>query len=172
MLTPAGLIGRLLERLRAEDPEHDALRRAARAAVTVPVAAAVARTVAPGTEAPLYTLLGAFWLMVMVDFPGNRQNRAVGYLGLGLNGIILLALGTLVAPIPWLATTLMFVIGVAVTLAGVVSETVSAGQRATLLFVARVHTGRAHRRAPAGLVDRAGDLRSGRALFHSATPPR
>jgi len=32
MLTPAGLIGRVLERLRAEDPEHDALRRAARAA--------------------------------------------------------------------------------------------------------------------------------------------
>ena len=134
MLAPAALIGRVLEQLRAEDPEHDALRRAARAAVTVPVAAAIARTVAPGTEAPLYTLLGAFWLMVMVDFPGNRQNRAVGYLGLGLNGIILMALGTLVAPIPWLATTLMFVIGVAVTLAGVVSETVSAGQRATLLL--------------------------------------
>jgi hypothetical protein len=31
----------------------------------------------------LYPLLGAFWLMVVVDFPGNRQNRAVGYLGLG-----------------------------------------------------------------------------------------
>src|ERR1700686_1069569 len=108
MLTPAGLIGRVLERLRAEDPENDALRRAARAAVTVPVAAAVARAVAPGPEAPLYALLGAFWLMVVVDFPGNRQNRAVGYLGLGLNGIILLALGTLVAPVPWLATTLMF----------------------------------------------------------------
>jgi Fusaric acid resistance protein-like len=134
MLTPAGLIGRAVERLRAQDPELDALRRAARAAVTVPVAAAVARTVAPGTEVPLYALLGAFWLMVVVDFPGNRQNRAVGYLGLGLNGVILLALGTLVAPIPWLATTLMFVIGVAVTLAGVVSETVSAGQRATLLL--------------------------------------
>jgi hypothetical protein len=124
----------MLERLRAQDPEHDALRRAARAAITVPVAAALTRVVAPGTEAPLYTLLGAFWLMVMVDFPGNRQTRAVGYLGLGLNGIILLTLGTRVAPIPWLAVTLMFVLGVAVTLAGVVSETVSAGQRATLLF--------------------------------------
>jgi Fusaric acid resistance protein-like len=133
MLTPAGLIGRVLERLRAQDPENDALRRAARAAITVPVAAAIARTVAPGTEAPLYTLLGALWLMVMVDFPGNRQARAVGYLGLGLNGTILLALGTLVAPIPWLAVTLMLVLGVAVTLAGVVSETVSAGQRVTLM---------------------------------------
>jgi hypothetical protein len=119
--------------VRAQDPEHDALRRAARAAITVPVVAALTRVVAPGTEAPLYALLGAFWLMVMVDFPGNRQTRAVGYLGLGLNGIILLTLGTRVAPIPWLAVTLMFVLGVAVTLAGVVSETVSAGQRVTLL---------------------------------------
>jgi uncharacterized membrane protein YgaE (UPF0421/DUF939 family) len=124
----------VLERLRTEDPERDALRRAARAAITVPGAAAFAHIVAPGTEAPLYTLLGAFWLMVMVDFPGNRQNRTVAYLGLGLNGIILLTLGTLVAPIPWLAVTLMFVLGVAITLAGVVSATVSAGQRATLFF--------------------------------------
>ena len=134
MLTPAAVIRRTLERLRAHDPEHDALRRAARAAITVPVAAAFARVVASGTDAPLYTLLGAFWLMVIVDFPGNRQNRAVAFLGLGLNGIILLTLGTLVAPIPWLAVALMFVLGVAVTLAGVLSETVSAGQRATLLL--------------------------------------
>jgi hypothetical protein len=124
----------MLERLRAQDPERDALRRAARAAIIVPAAAAFSRIVAPGTQAPLFTLLGAFWLMVVVDFPGNRQTRAAGYLGLGLNGIILLTLGTLVAPIPWLAVTLMFVLGVAVTLAGVVSETVSAGQRVTLLL--------------------------------------
>ena len=128
------LVRRLLDRLRARDPEHDALRRAARAAIIVPVAAAFTRIVAPGTDAPLYTLLGAFWLMVIVDFPGNRQNRAVAYLGLGLNGVILLTLGTLVAPIPWLAVTLMFVLGVAVTLAGVLSETLSAGQRVTLLL--------------------------------------
>lgn len=128
------LVRRLLDRLRARDPEHDALRRAARAAIIVPVAAAFTRIVAPGTDAPLYTLLGAFWLMVIVDFPGNRQNRAVAYLGLGLNGVILLTLGTLVGPIPWLAVTLMFVLGVAVTLAGVLSETLSAGQRVTLLL--------------------------------------
>src|ERR1700758_3839794 len=134
MRTRAGLSKRMLERLRAQDPERDALRRAVRAAIIVPVAAAFTRIVAPGTEAPLFALLGAFWLMVLVDFPGNRQNRAVGYLGLGLNGIVLLTLGTLVAPIPWLAVTLMFLLGVAVTLAGVVSETVSAGQRATLLL--------------------------------------
>ena len=134
MPTPSRFIKQTLERLRSHDPEHDALRRAARAAITVPVAASVSLVVAGGTQAPLYTLLGAFWLMVVTDFPGNRQNRAAGYLGLGFNGFVLLTLGTVVSSIPWLAVTLTFVLGVAVTLAGVLSETVSAGQRATLLL--------------------------------------
>lgn len=134
MLTPAAVFRRTLERLRAQDPERDALRRGIRAAITVPLAAGFSLAVIGGTQAPLFTLLGAFWLMVLADFPGNRQNRAVGYLGLGFNGIVLITLGTLVAPIPWLAVTLMFVLGVAVTLAGVLSATVSAGQRATLML--------------------------------------
>jgi hypothetical protein len=134
MLTPTGLIHKAIDRLRAQDPERDALRRAARAAITVPVAAVFTLVVVGGTEAPLVALLGAFWLMVVADFPGNRQNRAVAYLGLGFNGMILLTLGTAVAPIAWLSVTLMFVLGVAVSLAGVVSETVSAGQRVMLLL--------------------------------------
>jgi uncharacterized membrane protein YgaE (UPF0421/DUF939 family) len=134
MLTPTGLIRKAIDRLRAQDPDRDALRRAARAAITVPVAAVFTIVVVGGTEAPFFALLGAFWLMVVADFPGNRQNRAVAYLGLGFNGMILLTLGTAVAPIPWLSVTLMFVLGVAVTLAGVVSETVSAGQRVMLLL--------------------------------------
>jgi hypothetical protein len=134
MLTPTGLIHKAIDRLRAQDPERDALRRAARAAITVPVAAVFTLVVVGGTEAPLVALLGAFWLMVVADFPGNRQNRTVAYLGLGFNGMILLTLGTAVAPIAWLSVTLMFVLGVAVSLAGVVSETVSAGQRVMLLL--------------------------------------
>lgn len=116
------------------DAQRDTLRRAARAGITVPVAPALSLVTAGGTEAPLYALLGAFWLMVVTDFPGNRQNRAVGYLGLGINGFVLIAAGSAVSSAPWLAVALTFVLGAAVTLAGVVSETVSAGQRATLLL--------------------------------------
>lgn len=119
---------------RQPDPRQDTLRRAVRAGITVPVAAALGLVTAGGTEAPLYALLGAFWLMIFTDFPGNRQNRAVGYLGLGTNGFALIAAGTAVSPDPWLAVAVTFVLGAAVTLAGVVSETVSAGQRATLLL--------------------------------------
>jgi uncharacterized membrane protein YccC len=71
--------------------------------------------------------------MVLADFPGNRQNRAVAYAGLGCIGAVLITLGTVVAPIPWLAVALMFCLGVGVTFAGALSETIAAGQQATLL---------------------------------------
>jgi hypothetical protein len=129
----AGLFRRVVERLRTRDPELDALRRAVRAAIVVPLAAAVSFLVVGGSQAPLFTIIGSIWLMVLTDFPGNRQGRALAYCGLGFNGAVLITLGTVVAPIPWLAVTLMLVLGVAVTLGGVLSETIAAGQRATLL---------------------------------------
>ncbi|MBO0878903.1 MAG: FUSC family protein [Mycobacterium sp.] len=126
-------IRRVSERLHTKDPDHDGLRRAIRAAIMVPLTAGLSLVVVGGTAAPLFAVLGAYWFMVVTDFPGNRHNRAVAYLGLGVNGSILIALGTLVTSIAWLAVSLMLVLGVAVTLAGVMSETMSAGQRATLL---------------------------------------
>jgi uncharacterized membrane protein YgaE (UPF0421/DUF939 family) len=133
MLSPAGVVRRAVEGVHTRDPEHDALRRAIRAAVVVPLAAGISFAVLGGTQAPLFTIIGAFWLMLLADFPGNRQGRALAYCGLGFNGMVLITLGTLVQPIPWLAVTLVFVLGVAVTLAGVLSETIAAGQRPTLL---------------------------------------
>jgi hypothetical protein len=126
-------IRRVLERLRTKDPQRDGLRRAIRAAVTVPLVALFSFVVVGGTSVPLFTLLGAFWLLVVADFPGNREQRMVGYLGLAITGSVLIAIGTLVAPVAWLAVTLTFVLGVGVTLAGVASATISAGQRVTLL---------------------------------------
>lgn len=87
-------------------------------------------------QTPLFSIFGSVALLVFSDFPGNRQNRAVAYSWLGVNGFILITLGTLVAPHPWPAVGLMFVLGVAVSFSGVLSETIAAGQRATLvLFV-------------------------------------
>src|SRR6201993_1535844 len=122
------------ELLRTEDPERDALKRAIRAAIMVPLTAGLAFALVGGRVTPLYALLGAFWLLVVTEFPGNRQQRAVAYLGLSVNGMVLIAVGTLVAPIAWLAVALMFLLAVAVTLAPRLSATMSAGQRATLLF--------------------------------------
>jgi Fusaric acid resistance protein-like len=134
MLIRVPRIGQTLQSLRSEDPERDALRRAVRAAIMVPLTTGFAFVVVGGRATPLYALLGAFWLLVVTEFPGNRQQRAVAYLGLAVNGFVLIPLGTWVAPIAWLAVSLTFLLGVAVTLAGMLSATMSAGQRATLLF--------------------------------------
>jgi hypothetical protein len=130
---PAGLVRRAGDRIRERDPEFDALRRAVRAAVVVPLAAALSFAVAGNSQTPLYTIFGSFALMVLADFPGNRQTRALAYTGLGINGAVLITLGTLVSPHPWLSVALMFVLGVAVMFSGVLSETIAAGQRPTLL---------------------------------------
>jgi uncharacterized membrane protein YccC len=130
----AAVLRHVLDRLRARDPEYDALRRALRAAIVVPIAAAVSFAIGGGSQTPLFTIFGSVALLIMVDFPGNRPARALAYCGLGFNGAVLITLGTLVAPHPWLSVALMFVLGVAVTFAGVLSEIVAAGQRATLLM--------------------------------------
>ncbi|MCW2514065.1 MAG: hypothetical protein JWR11_3107 [Mycobacterium sp.] len=141
MLTPAGLWRRAADRINERDPERDALRRAVRAAIVVPIVGAVAFTVGGGSQTPMFAIFGSVSLLVMVDFPGNRPARAVAYCGLGFNGAVLITLGSLVAPIPWLAVTLMFLLGAAVTFSGVLSEIVAAGQRSTLLtFVLPVCT--------------------------------
>jgi hypothetical protein len=141
MLTPARLWRRAADRIAERDPEHDALRRAVRAAIVVPIVGAVAFAVGGGSQTPLFAIFGSVSLLVMVDFPGNRPARAVAYGGLGFNGAILITLGSLVAPIPWLAVTVMFLLAVAVTFSGVLSEIVAAGQRSTLLtFVLPVCT--------------------------------
>lgn len=130
----AGGWERISRRVRQRDPDGDALRRAVRAAVVVPLAAAVSFAVAgDSAQTPLFTLFGSVALLVLSDFPGNRQNRALAYAGLGVNGFVLITLGTLVAPYAWPAVVVMFALGVVVTFSGVLSETVAAGQRATLL---------------------------------------
>src|SRR3954454_20922061 len=132
---------RAADRIRQRDPEHDALRRALRAAIVVPLAAAVSFAVGGGSQTPLFTIFGSIALLIVVDFPGNMNSRALAYAGLGFNGAVLISLGTLAAPIPWLAIALTFLVGVAVTFSGVLSEIVAAGQRATLLtFVLPVCT--------------------------------
>lgn len=99
----------------------------------LPLAAAVGFAVGSGSQTPLFAIFGSVALLITVDFPGNRPARALSYGGLAVNGFILITLGSLVAPIPWLAVLTMFLLGVAVTFSGVLSESVAAGQRSTLL---------------------------------------
>ena len=126
------LARRALNGIETRDPELDALRRAARAGLVIPIAGGIGFAVGSG-QTPLFAIFGSIALLIVVDFPGNRAGRAVSYAGLGVLGAALITLGTLVAPIPWLAVTTMFVLGVAITFAGVLSSAIAAAQRATLL---------------------------------------
>ncbi|ANW66892.1 FUSC family protein [Mycolicibacterium tokaiense] len=132
MVTPGMLLRRGLDRIENRDPELDAFRRAARAALVIPVSAGLGFAVGDG-QTPLFAIFGSIALLIVVDFPGNRAGRAVSYAGLAGLGTVLITLGTLVAPHPWLAVATMFCLGVAVTFAGVLSTSIAAGQRATLL---------------------------------------
>jgi uncharacterized membrane protein YgaE (UPF0421/DUF939 family) len=124
---------RAVDLLRQRDPEFDALRRATRAAIVVPISAAVGFTVGTGSQTALFSIFGSVALLILVDFPGNRPARTFAYCGLGVNGAVLITLGTLVADHPLVSVVVMFVLGVVVTFSGVLSEIVAAGQRATLL---------------------------------------
>jgi len=134
MLNPALLWRRAVDRIKRRDPEHDAARRAVRAALVLPLAAATGFALGSGSQTPLFAIFGSVALLITVDFPGNRPARALAYGGLGVNGAILITLGTLVAPLPWVAVLTMFVLAVIVTFSGVLSETFAAGQRSTLML--------------------------------------
>ena len=130
----SSLLTSAVARFDRRDPERDALRRALRAAIVLPLAAAVGFAVGSDSQTPLFAIFGSVALLITVDFPGNRPARALAYGGLGLNGFVLITVGSLVAPIPWLAVLTMFVVAVAVTFSGVLSEIVAAGQRSTLMI--------------------------------------
>ncbi len=140
-MTPADIWLRVVNRIRQRDPENDGARRAIRAAIVIPIAAAVSAAIGGDSQITLFAIFGSIALLIVVDFPGNRYARALSYVWLGCVGAVLITVGTFVAPHPWQAVPLTLVIGVAVSFAGVLSESIAAGQRATLLtFVLPVCT--------------------------------
>lgn len=124
---------RIADRLRARDPGRDGLRRALRAAIAIPIAAALSYLIADNTQTPVFTLVGSMALMVAADFPGSLPNRALAYGSLAVNGTVLIALGTWAAPHPWIAVVLCFAVGALVSFLGLLSEIIAASQRAMLM---------------------------------------
>ena len=100
-----------------------------RAAVVVPLAAALSFAVAGNSQTPLFTIFGSFALMVLADFPGNRPDPRAGLRGAGHQRRGPDHAGHAGVAARVAVGGLMFVLGVAVMFAGVLSETIAAGQR-------------------------------------------
>lgn len=114
------------------DPGLAALRRAARAALVVSSAFAVAQLALRNTQFTTFVFFGCFALIVLGDFGGRRRPRAAAYVGATLVGALLVALGTLAAPLPWAAALAMFLVGFWVQFAGVFGSYAAAAQTALL----------------------------------------
>lgn len=121
------------ERLRARDPSRDGFRRALRAAIAIPLAALVSFLVSGYSQTAVFALVGSIALLIAADFPGDVGTRALAYCSLGLNGFLLIALGTWAAPNPWASVPLCFAVGALTSFLGLISEVIAAGQRATLM---------------------------------------
>src|SRR5882672_997886 len=78
------------------DPGFAALRRAARAAIIIPLAFALGTYVLHLGQNVIFIVFGCFALLVITDFGGLRPARARAYLTATAVGAALVALGTFV----------------------------------------------------------------------------
>jgi uncharacterized membrane protein YccC len=114
-------------------PHLVALRRAARAAVVVPATFAFSLLVIRDVQFTTFAVFGCFALLVMANFGGNRQPRAIAYVVTTLAGAVLVALGTVVSPEAPVGAIVMLAVGFAFSFAGVFGGYVFAAQTALLL---------------------------------------
>jgi uncharacterized membrane protein YccC len=127
------VITRLWRGVRARDPHWYALRRAVRAAVVVPVNFAIGSQLIGDAQVATFAAFGSFALLLFVNFPGSRASRLGAYLVLGVAGVALISIGTVVSSPDWLAVVAMAVVAFGVLFAGVVSSVINGGTQAALL---------------------------------------
>src|SRR5262245_52016471 len=132
MSRPA-VLARPIAWARARDPNGRFVRRAARAAVVIPVAFAIGSEVVGDPQFATFAAFGAFALLLFVEFRGPRRARISSYALLGVVGAALITLGTLALRPAWLSVASMAVVGFAALYAGVISSVIAAGGRAALL---------------------------------------
>jgi uncharacterized membrane protein YccC len=142
--SPAGYAQALNRRLRValkppRDPGFGALRRAARAAIVIPLLFAFTDVILREPQILIFVVFGCFSLLVISDFGGMRRPRAMAYLTSTVVGAALVALGTLVSNSTWLAVTVTFLVGFAISFTRVFGGYVAAANTGLLLsFVVAV----------------------------------
>ena len=115
------------------DPGFAALRRAARAAIVIPLAFAFADLLLGEPQSVIFVMFGCFSLLVISDFGGMRRPRALAYLSATIVGAALVALGTLVSSSTGLAVAAMLLVGFAISFSRVFGGYVAAANLGMLL---------------------------------------
>ena len=115
------------------DPGFAALRRAARAAIVIPLAFAFGTLVLHDGQNIIFIVFGCFALLVITDFGGLRPARALAYLSATAVGAVLVALGTLVSLTVGLAAVVTFLVALAISFARVFGGYFAAAQTGLLL---------------------------------------
>ncbi len=115
------------------DPGFAALRRAARAAIVIPLAFAFGELVLHDGQNIIFIVFGCFALLVITDFSGLRSARAVAYLTATAVGAVLVALGTFVSTDVAAAVAATFLVALVISLARVFGGYFAAAQTGMLL---------------------------------------
>src|ERR1700726_2885835 len=95
------------EWLRAHDPDYDALRRAARAALVMPIMFALGDKVIGNPTLATFAAFGSFAMLLLVDFGGPMRDRLRAQVALAVVGAIFVCVGTLASRSPWFAAVAM-----------------------------------------------------------------
>jgi uncharacterized membrane protein YccC len=115
------------------DPGLVALRRAARAALVIPLAVVLGQYVVGDPQNLIFIVFGCFALLVMADFSGPLPKRSLAYLATTLAGAILVALGTLASPAAVSAVLVMLVVGFALAFTSIFGGYVATARTGLLL---------------------------------------
>lgn len=118
--------------MRAHDPEGNAGHKAIKVAIAVTTGVA-AGTVVGNSQMTLFASFGGIAMLLFADFPGTRGARLGAYLGLYAAGLLLIAVGTAMSHVAWVAVAGMAVIGFLILFSGVLSAALAGASRAALL---------------------------------------
>jgi len=131
-----GAGARLAAWLRRHDPGFNALRRAGRAAIVMPLLFLLGGRVLGSPDVALFGAFGTFAMLLFVDFGGPLRERVQAQVALAVAGAVLVCLGTIASDPAWLSAAAMAVVALVVLFAGSVSSvTASAGTSLLLAFI-------------------------------------
>ncbi|MFI5953297.1 FUSC family protein [Cryptosporangium sp. NPDC051539] len=115
---------------------NGAVRRAARAALVMPLMFAFGSQILHNPTAALFASFGSFAQVLFVEFTGPVHARLQGQLALIVTGAVVICLGTPASGSIWLGAVVMAVIAFAVLFVGVVSSVLASA--ATPLVLAAI----------------------------------